>query len=130
MTKHTEGENKEIFWLDSKEKIECAIKQFYVACVNTDRKPAYELENIILAVSDGSIQIKIAARDSDANIAIQQGSVPDPTALESIFVTVKKNCHICDFANVDSPVGPCLKCAQDTMSGFKLSSTLTERPGR
>lgn len=59
--------------------------------------------------------------------ATEQGSLPDPTALESIFVAVKKNCHICDFANVDSPVGPCLKCAQDTMSGFKLSSTLTER---
>ena len=95
---------------------------------------AQALENTNGITAIGVVELKTAeecrARDSDANIAIQQGSVPDPTALESIFVTVKKNCHICDFANVDSPVGPCLKCAQDTMSGFKLSSTLTERPGR
>jgi hypothetical protein len=107
----------------------CSMFQKSLYDLGVDIPTAYYLFYLIDSAVDRE-QAQSAARNPDARFATEQGSVPDPTALEPIFVVVKKNCSICHFDHDDSPVGPCLKCAQDTMSGFKLSSTLTERSGR
>jgi hypothetical protein len=55
---HTEEENREILFINAKEKLECAIRDMIKACSETDRNSAGEIHEIILETTDGYINLK------------------------------------------------------------------------
>ena len=66
---------------------------------------------------------QIAAGDSDANIAIQQGSVPDLRAVDKGISPAKRGCAGCIFCNRLESAEPCSSCDQETLSSFTSLQT-------